>query len=592
MARRRRTATNQLARATFSPAAPASGHPGRRLGAALGKPLGVWSTLGVTLAVCLAPAWLFFHPLCGIPRDPLRVYIVYSDDFTYLSEALNTSRMLNNLFMPHNTHIVPAWRIVTWTMMRLAGRMEAAPEVLAVASYGVLVAAMLLAGWIAARESSRRVVGLAATVAAGTTPVMLTAATWYSASQAIWAGLAVLATVGFAQSWRYHGGKLRLAGAAGAAALGGWFWTTGYVAGPVGAVYLWTCGRPRGRLAAVVPLGASLLAAALALGLGGRKIVAPVSFHGRSVSQAADPWHGALHTLQAIPENLIFGNLGLVAETTAVQGAILTGGLVLVWYVSRRGHGWPNPLEAAGAAQVLLAYGMEWTFRGYMPFSSLRGILPWYDAVPHLGAILFVAGWYSGTHAGAATASTGRASPLTRRGALGIGLLTVALIALHRPRVEELWREREPAMTRWERQKLPVPSLQSLRTNAVALERAVWQRQHLARLDHATATARRLGIGRATISRVFGRIDFPDLPTVCDAVELLDVPAEGPMTDPARVLHALGLDFALEPYPRPAWLPPTEPWPLPNPIGRGVARREDSDDAVAPDHQAGPYSGH
>jgi len=56
------------------------------------------------------------------------------------------------------------------------------------------------------------------------------------------------------------------------------------------------------------------------MALGGGKIDSTVSFHGRTLGEAARPVEGLLHTAQAIPENLILGNLGLKAQTTATLG--------------------------------------------------------------------------------------------------------------------------------------------------------------------------------------------------------------------------------------------------------------------------------
>ena len=66
---------------------------------------------------------------------------------------------------------------------------------------------------------------------------------------------------------------------------------------------------------------------------------------------------------------------------------------------------WPsfafNPLECAGAAMVLGCYLLEWTFRGYLDYHNLRtlspyAIVPWYDVIPQIGAVLFAIGWWSG----------------------------------------------------------------------------------------------------------------------------------------------------------------------------------------------------
>ena len=161
------------------------------------------------------------------------------------------------------------------------------------------------------------------------------------------------------------------------------------------AVYLWVDGRHRrSRWAAAIPLLGTGLAVAIAMALGGSKVDTTVSFHGRTATQAARPVQGVLHTAQAIPENLILGNLGVQARTTASQGMILTLVILGIWAGVRWRQGGMrafSPLECAGLALMLGSYLVEWTFRGYLPFRSLRTlnlgmIVPWYDAIPHIGA--------------------------------------------------------------------------------------------------------------------------------------------------------------------------------------------------------------
>lgn len=98
----------------------------------------------------------------------------------------------SNLFEPHNTHVVPAWRVVTWALVRTAGTLPRLPSVLAVASYSILIAVMLLTGRLVARESGRAALGLAAMALVGTTSLMLAPAIWYSAGQPLWAGFGIL----------------------------------------------------------------------------------------------------------------------------------------------------------------------------------------------------------------------------------------------------------------------------------------------------------------------------------------------------------------------------------------------------------------
>src|ERR1017187_8404762 len=181
-----------------------------RIPAWLSRPLGIASTVVLLIAVCSAPAWLFFDPLSYIPRDPIATYRMQSDDFAYCSASRNWTRTVEGLFIPHNTHIVPAWRLVTWGMVACAGRLSRLPEVLATASDGILVAGMLLTGRLVARESGRSGLGLAAMAAVGTSSLMFSAAIRYSAGQPLWAGFGILATLWYLQGWRRSGGWLRL----------------------------------------------------------------------------------------------------------------------------------------------------------------------------------------------------------------------------------------------------------------------------------------------------------------------------------------------------------------------------------------------
>ncbi|MGZ3390422.1 MAG: hypothetical protein ACXVCF_12595 [Isosphaeraceae bacterium] len=536
------------------------------------------SRAGMVLLAALiaaAPWVLFFDPIAGfrrahIPRDPSAIYRLYSDDFAYVAASRTLPRTLANLFMPHNAHIVPAWRVLTWALVAWSGSLVKLPAVLAQAAYGILVAVMLMTARLVARETGRAGLGLAAMAAVGTTSVMASPACWYSAGQTLWAGFGILATLWYAQCWRRWTSIAALVLAAISAALAGWFWTIGYMAGPVAAVYLWLDGRRRCRLAAAVPLCASVLALLTAMALGGGKIDSTVSFHGRTPGEAARPVEGLLHTAQAIPENLILGNLGLKAQTTPAQGVMISLILLGLWAFHRgrdQGIRAFNSLECAGAALVLGSYLVEWTVRGYLPFRSLRTIslgmiVPWYDVVPQIGAVLFVAGWCSGPRSpGSRPAVLRPIAPLSRLGAIGVIGLMAVLLVLNRPRVDLLWRNWVPPLSRAEEKKFPILALQSLRAHWLLLDRADWQRRHLRRLDQAQEVAARLGIGRDGIRAAFGRLDMPELPDVYDAAGLLVLPERGRLTDQDTIRRALAPYVFMESEPRPPWLPADEPWP-------------------------------
>ena len=566
----------------------------------------------VILVIATAPAVLFFDPATYRPlrrghivRDPLSLYKLFSDDVAYVASSRTWDRTVSNLFVPHNTHIVPAWRLVTWGLVTSAGSLEQTPTALALASYAILVAVMLMTGHLVARETGRAGLGLAAMALMGTTSLMVAPAAWYSAGQPLWAGFGILAALWYAQSYRRSGRILTLVLAGVSAAVAGGFWTIGHMAGPVAAVYLWVDGRRRCRRAAIAPLAATLLAVGIFMAMAPRAIDSRVSFHGRTVRQAIDPVQGMFHTAQAIPENLVLGNLGLEAHTTPMQGLFLTLGLVILWAGSRwrrgtepsppvpAGSGQPrsdlpqgvvsfgssfafNPLECAGAALVLGSYLVEWTFRGYMDFIYLRtislyAIVPWYDAIPQIGAVLFAAGWWSGPRGeGGPPASRSRSTSLTWRGVLGLGVLTIVLIVLNRPRVDALVRASTPPLLPSEREMFKIARLQTMRANMVLLNRAEWQRSYLRRLDAGEKVARRMGLGQAEVRAAFGYLWIPGAigrfpPTadleLYDVAGLLDLPSRGHSTDPAIVRSALGRYLDQVKEPRPGWIPSSEPWP-------------------------------
>ncbi len=570
----------------------------------LRRPVGRLGLATLTLLIAVAPAVLFFDPVNigpgrgHVAREPMAFYRLFSDDVAYVASSRNWQRTVSHLFVPHNTHIVPAWRIVTWALVACSGNLERLPRVLAVASYSILVAVMLMTGRLVARETGRTILGLGSMVLVGTTSLMLTPATWYSASQPLWAGLVILVTLWYAQCYRRSGRWPALVLAALTAPIAGWFWTLGHLAGPSAAVYLWVDGRRRCKLAALVPLAATILAVTFSLTMAASQIDSTTSFHGRTVREALHPLQGLLHTGQSIPENLVFANLGLTVLTTQSQGAVLSLALFVLW--SSRWWRWRlrstksvdgsdefgsmprppprfNPLEWTGAAMIIGGYLMEWSFRGYLEYQFLRTInarflVPWYDAVPQIGAVLLVAGWWSAAHAG----EPGRRliatpTPLSWTGGLGLGLLVALLIVTHRPRVDALTKASMPPLLPSEVPKFISQRHLTIRANSLQSLEADWQRSYLRRLDRAEVLARRTGWSRDAIRTALGHpwvpgtvgLLRPDLYDLYDAIGLLNVPEHGPPVEPETIRGALAELFAWEKEPRPNWLAPNDPWPPP-----------------------------
>lgn len=283
----------------------------------LDRPAGRPIVVALAAVAVFAPAYLF--------ADPLSTYRLHSDDFAYLGASRSFSKAVSNLFIPHNTHVVPAWRMLTWVVMATAGRLGNLQTVLAGCSYAILVAAILLTARIVTRETRSTLAGLVSASAVGTTSVLMRAATWYSAGQTLWAGFGILATLWYLQGWRRTGRARDLVLAAISAWVAGGMWTIGHVAGPAGAAYLLADGRKKARIASLVPLGTTAFAVLVAAVVGGPRMNAKISFHGRTAKDAVNFVTGATHTFQAIPETLVCGNLGLT-PTHADPGHGALGG--------------------------------------------------------------------------------------------------------------------------------------------------------------------------------------------------------------------------------------------------------------------------
>ena len=451
----------------------------RPLRIALSRPSGRVVAIALALIALAAPSWLF--------ADSIAFRRLQLDDFAFVGASRTFARMKENLFVPHNAHIVPAWRFLTWALVASAGSLRGVPDRLGLAATLVVPMVASAVGLMVKRETNTTSAALAATAFAGITSILKMPATWYSAGQTYWAGLGILLTLIALQSWKRSGGAWRLALSACFAAIAGGFWTIGHAAGPAGAMYLWADGRAKSRKAAIVPLLASVVAAAVSFGIGAKKIEVEIRFEGGDKEKAMSVRRGASHTLQSISETLVLGNLGVAAETSTPQAIVLASALLGTWLWTFRNGGKPSPMECAGGTIVGIGYLVSWTFRGYYEWVNLRGVVPWYDTIPHVGAVLFASGWWARLWNPGASRR-----PLTIGGAAGVLALILGLVAVHQPRVNRMFLNEVPKMSDAEAKAFPIESLQLLRARLYAELLVGWHREHLYRLDRAEAEARRL----------------------------------------------------------------------------------------------------
>ncbi|MDR3636044.1 MAG: hypothetical protein P4L84_19735 [Isosphaeraceae bacterium] len=524
----------------------------------LDRPAGALVESLLALAILAAPAWLM--------ADRLVPFSLFGDDFAYAAESRDGPRLLASLFAPHNTHVVPLFRLGTFALTALSGRLATLPATLGLASYAGLLAAMVATGLLVVKETHSRGLGLVAMGLVGISTVTEPAVSWYSAGQALWAGTAIVLTRLAARSWAAHGGAWRFgltaAGAIAAPAL----WSGGLVAGLVAASYLLAVGGRRPRRGAIALAGLTVALALLLVALAHRQITEPETIRQQSPEALGPrPVQAALSTAQATFEVLVGASLGLDLNSTPLQAVLLLAGLAVVWARSRGELRRPSPLETSGLVIIFASYLMVYTLRGNFPFEFLRS-LTWYHAIPQLGAVLFVAGWWSESCAGK------RAEHPTRRAVLAILGLLVALGLLQKERARRVLLDSVPPPLASEPRGLAWPEARRIRALFILGEKAERQELFLARLDEVERLGRANGLGRESLRRAFGRVPVPGVPEAQvepDAAGLLALPEQGPDLGPGTLRARLAELLRPIPVRRPDWIKPGTPWPPPqSPGGR------------------------
>ena len=338
----------------------------------------------------------------------------------------------------------------------------------------------------------------------GVNSVLEPVVAWYSSSQALGPARGCSRPCASCKVGE-RGGWWRLVLALASTSASGWFWSEGYLAGPAGMAYLWFDGRKSGRKLAALPLLAGVLAAAIAIALSGGRSLAAENFHGHSAATAVNPLKGLIYSCQAIPEGIVLANLGVDSAIEAGQGILLMLVIALIWIRSRLRTGLrpiPNSLEAAGAMMTLGASLLVYSFRADLPYDNVRGI--WvYLTIPQLGAIVFVAGWTLGFR-GSPSQPAISLRPVRPIEAIGIIVLTIALMIIHQPRSTRLFLLAAPPVLEEEGIWAAKPMW---RPRAIFLldERAERQRRFRRGLI-ARDELRSEAIDQASIRRAFGRV--------------------------------------------------------------------------------------
>ncbi len=506
-----------------------------------------WQVALVVLGILALPRWVL--------SDQLEYPVLSGDDFVYVADARDWQRLLSNLFLPHNTHIVPLFRLWTFALVEVSGRLSRLPETLYWGSYLTFAIALLLVGYLVSRATRCPTAGLVAMATMGLSTVMEPLIVWYSAGQALCAGSAIVATLIALEAWLCRRGAWRLGLAALSGVAAPLIWSGGLLAGPAAAAYLWTRGKPNERRTAIAILVLTVCFAALLIRSVNRELEQATESVGHRLGAAEKATQAVRSTVIAIPEVLILRNLGINAELTGAQGAVLCLALGLCW--SRNGLGRATRLEAAGAVIMVGSYLMVYYFRGYMRYEDMRPV-GWYHGIPEIGAVLFASGWWSRWGDTEDAQPSGLSAVMTRRQLLAILILISALVVMNVPSATRLFLARAPEMSPQEAAIFPIPKLQRLRAVVLAEAHAGQQKRALVRLEGAERAAQSLGIGRLTIRRIFGRVPVPGIPELqkqSDAAALLALPDadERPENLPG-VREALRGYLVVEPEFVPPWL--------------------------------------
>ena len=182
------------------------------------KRLGFLPHLFLMTLILFTPCWLFgLHriPAWILGDSPLTVYIhqeldyrLHSDDFSYIGASRSWPRMVENLLVPHNTHICPSWRVLTWVVVLAAGDLVHLQDIMKPVSYLALVLVMLQVGHFVAHESRSMALGYSASVLVGVTSIQRLSTIWFSAGQTLWAGLFIVTALILTQEllrrdWRW-----------------------------------------------------------------------------------------------------------------------------------------------------------------------------------------------------------------------------------------------------------------------------------------------------------------------------------------------------------------------------------------------------
>jgi hypothetical protein len=369
---------------------------------------------------------------------PLLFPVVLFDDWQVLTQSWTWEGAWAGLWVPQNEHAMPLGRLLTYGLVRLAGRPTWVPYVAVAMGPAALLAGLGLLYLFVRRELGHAFYGLTAAALFGVTAVYQQGVWWFSAAFSVLALDTALLALLAAQRWRQTGRAFHLGLAVAWSALApGWF-AVGVLAGPLCCLYLLPAGRdeggPRGwrRALALLPLLGTALFLAVSLPRTAAAIMHLPHYEGKTALQAVGPLTGLAYTCRSVVDNLLLGAAGvwsLPVPVPLVAVALAGLGLALIWWWRQAPR---RRLILLGLGFLGGSYLLIYSARAAWPYEMMtQPVMCRYHLLPQLGLALIVAGGLPGRNGRCFTLDEPGA--LTRRQARGLALLVGACLLVQLP---------------------------------------------------------------------------------------------------------------------------------------------------------------
>ena len=290
---------------------------------------------------------------------------IYWDDLDFLVQSRDLETLVAFLWAPHNEHLVPIWRLLTWAVYSAATvqYLSIAFNLVSIAGWAAVV---VLLDRIAASQRVRppfRQLGVALFAVSS---VYAVSVAWYSGSQTMLALAALLAS-----TWLLlKPSRLRLALAAGGGFVAVSIIATGALAVLILPIFAWRGKTRRPWLAPALVVTGVALYAVLYLTLI-RDTVAQGP-HAPAIDPAGLTV-AARNFISSFFDVLILGSLGQIGPhpgvalwSKAIIAAALVGGLSYVAVRSKE----QRKLIASGLIMIVGAWALIYTFRSWVPYDA------------------------------------------------------------------------------------------------------------------------------------------------------------------------------------------------------------------------------